>query len=86
MARLATLYQIADETADDPDEDEALTAAWCKAEQVAVAALVAAPARSPEELAVKCEWMARLIAEYASGCVGDVLHELVAAVARDARA
>jgi hypothetical protein len=45
-ARLETLYQLVDEEADDPDEDDALVAAWCEAEWDAIGALVAAPARA----------------------------------------
>jgi hypothetical protein len=54
-ARLEILYQIGDEKANDPDEDEALVSAWNEAEWHAIEALIAAPACTPAELAVKAE-------------------------------
>jgi hypothetical protein len=86
-ARLEILHQIRDEKADDPDEDEALVNAWCEAEWDAIEALVAAPARSHEDLAAKAEWMARLIAEHRyDSALPDAICRLIEAVARDARA
>jgi hypothetical protein len=90
-ARLETLYQLAEE-ADDPEADDALVSAWDAAEWALMAALAAAPARTPEALALKAEWAARLIGRHepredgGSMGMGTVLNDLVEAVARDARA
>jgi hypothetical protein len=90
-ARLETLYQLAEE-ADDPEADDALVSAWNDAEWALMAALAAAPARTPEALALKAEWAARLIGRHepredgGSMGMGTVLNDLVEAVARDARA
>jgi hypothetical protein len=86
-ARLEALYQIIDEKADDEDKDEALVDAWCDAEWDAIDALIAAAPRSPAELAVKAEWLRRLIVEHRyDSALPEPFCRLMAALSRDARA
>jgi hypothetical protein len=86
-ARLEVLNQIGKELA-DPAVSEDVVTAWNAAESEAIAALTAAPARTLEKLAVKCEWMARLLDPQGSGNAEDVhvMIEMMVSLARDARA
>jgi hypothetical protein len=79
-----------DKEAADPDEDDA----WCKAEEALMAALIAAPACTPEEFVLKTELVGCLIDRHApryapseGGWIeGTVLNDLVESLSRDGQA
>jgi hypothetical protein len=88
-ARLEVLYQIRDEDADDPDEDEALTTAWNDAEWDVIKALIAARPRDLAEFDIKHGWAMRLLAARRGDddlYIPEPLVPLVMALVRDARA